>query len=182
MRTIENLKPKTIMKPAHASPHPAAYCQEPSSRVQHFVIGHFTSKAITAHMFLEVVIVVVRTVARPRHLPHCNVAMVVPCDHVQSSTVVHFLRRDSTCRDPSSLRSLPELLPRHGVFHCPGCLAAMFCRRRFRNRSRSTGKIFSPPFPNSRHCGHSAVTRHSNRNLATDFSNSTDWTPRISIA
>ena len=104
------------MKPASASPPPAAYCQEPSSRVQHFFIGHLTSTATIVHLLLIVVLVVVLTVSRPHHLPHCNVAIVFPCDHVQSSTVVHFLRRDSTCRSPCSLRGLPELLPRHIVF------------------------------------------------------------------
>ena len=118
-------------------------------------------------MFLEVAIVVVRIVARPHHLPHCNVAVVFPREHFQSSTVVYFLRRDSTCRGVFSLRGLPELLPRHFVY---GCLATMFCHMRFCNWSRSTRKNFLPPFPNSRRCGHSAVTtRLSNGNLATDF-------------
>ena len=121
-------------------------------------------------MFLKVATVVVRTFARPRHLPHCNVAVVFPREHFQSSTVVYFLRHDSTCRSVFSLRGLPELLPHHVVCHCPGCLATMFCHMSFCNWSRSTRKSFLPPFPNSRHCGHSALTtRHSNGNLATDF-------------
>ena len=121
-------------------------------------------------MFLKVATVVVRTFARPRHLPHCNVAVVFPREHFQSSTVVYFLRHDSTCRSVFSLRGLPELLPHHFVCHCPGCLATMFCHMSFCNWSRSTRKNFLPPFPNSRHCGHSALTtRHSNGNLATDF-------------
>ena len=114
--------------------------------MQHFVIGNFSHKARTAHMFLKVATVVVRTVARPRHLPHCNVAVVFPNEHFQSSTVVYFLRRDSTCRGVFSLRGLPEVVPRHVVCHCPGCLATMFCHMRFCNWSRSARKSFSPPF------------------------------------
>ena len=148
------------MKPASASPHPAANCQEPSSCGQHFFIGHVTSPIV--HLLLPVVLVVVLTVARPHHRPHCNVAMVFPYDHVESPTTVHFLRRDATCRSPFSLRC-------QSSFRVTSSSLPLL-HMRFCNRSRSTGKSFSPPFPNSRHCGHSAVTtRQSNDNLAKDF-------------
>ena len=157
LRTIENVKPKTH--------HETCKCFTTSCRKQsRTIIVWATLLHRPCHLLvvLVVVLVVVLTIARPHHRPHCNVAVVFPNDHVQSPTIVHFLRRDSTCRSPFSVVCQS--------YFCVTSSSLPLLHMRFCNRSRSTRKSFSPPFPNSRHFVHSAViTRQDNDNLAKDF-------------